>query len=132
MRDVRSGILRLEMLAAAATMTVAMTCFVKVAFQNNLLWKDIGQHRTAVNELANQLDELTRLSVDEARQAIEQLKVSHYCQPQLVDPQLTGELERDQAGYRLDLTIRWKGPRGIVHTKQLSGWIAAEEAGETP
>ena len=132
MRGARCGFLRLEMLAAAATLTVAMTCFAKVAFQNNQLWKDIGQHRAAVNELANHLDQLTRLSVGEAREAIGQLKVSQYCQPQLVDSQLTGELERDQVGHRLDLTISWVGPRGVVHTKRLSGWIAAETTGETP
>ena len=118
----RRGVTMVELVVATGLL-VAVMCFVtSLCFRIDSVWKDIGYHRVAVNELSNQLELLTRLSPEEAREAIGSLAPTTVCARTLRDPTLSGEIIEDSLGVRVVLQIDWarKHPGKPV---QLVGWL---------
>ncbi len=118
----RRGIYSIELLVAAVLLMTVMTFVTTLMFRVNRVWSEIGQHRVAAMELSNQLEQLTRLTRDEATLAIKALQPSSLCKSTLPEPTLVGETSEDELGIRIELQINWQrlppGPPLV-----LSGWL---------
>jgi hypothetical protein len=121
----RDGITAVELIISAGLLITVMSFVTTICFQINLVWKDINHHRVAMGELSNQLEELSRLSREDAQTAIDGLKPSSVCGRSLNKPELTGELIDDVFGTRIVLKINWDR-RNPGKPMELVGWIASE------
>ncbi len=123
----RRGIYSIELLVAAVLLMTVMTFVTTLMFRVNRVWSEIGQHRVAAMELSNQLDQLTRLTRDEATLAIKSLQPSSLCRSTCPEPTLVGETSADELGIRIELQINWQrlppGPPVV-----LSGWLTTAAA----
>jgi hypothetical protein len=110
------------MVVSAMVLMTIMTFITTICLQTSLIWKDIGHHRAATNELSNQLDRLTRLSPEESKQALTELQPTPVCVRSLNDPALSGKLINDDLGMRIELQIDWKR-RHLGKPVRLVGWL---------
>jgi hypothetical protein len=111
-------------------MVVAMSFASTLVFRINHIWADVQQHQFAISELSNQLDELTRLSKAEAEKRIESLQPSESCRTTLVAPEISGNIQQDDLGTRIDLQINWKR-KHVGNPVKLSGWLSSLQVGDT-
>jgi len=118
----RDGLTFIELVVSAMLLITIMSFITSICLQTSLIWKDIGHHRAAVNELSNQLERLTRLTPDEARQALGSLQPSAVCSRTLNKPQLSAELIDDNLGLRVVMQIDWKR-RNPGKPVELVGWM---------
>lgn len=124
-RGRRGGIAAAELIISAVLLITVMSFVTTICFRINLVWKDINHHRVAMGELSNQLEELTQLSPQEARTAVDSLKPTAICARSLQNPEITGEVVDDELGSRILLQLNWKrsNPGKAV---ELVGWIVPE------
>ncbi|MEL7499132.1 MAG: hypothetical protein AAFN77_16110 [Planctomycetota bacterium] len=118
----RKAFLRIELIVTGVVMITVMSVASAICMRTNLVWKDIRYQRVAVQELSNHLDQLTRLTADEANSELESLQPSAWCERTLHEVKLTSSTQTDAIGTRLELVISWKDRFGR-HDTQLSGWI---------
>lgn len=121
----RRGITAIELVVSAILLISVMTFMTTLCFRINLVWKDIGHHRVAVGELANQLESLQRMTFQGARKAIDDLQPSEICQQSLQNPELTGRLLEDELGNRIVLQINWTR-RHPGQPIELAAWMPTE------
>ncbi len=91
-------------------MLVVMSLVVRMTFSVDRVWRDVGQHRVAMQELSNQLDRLTMLPSDQLASAMKSLEVSEVVKRTLPAANLQSELIRDELGVRIVLRIDWQRP----------------------
>jgi hypothetical protein len=104
---------------------VTVISFVtSLAFRIDLVWKDTGHHRSAMNELSNQLEHLTLLAPDDVAAALESLRPSDELSRTLPQPKLTGEVINDDWGQRIVLRLNWDH-RHEAKPVELVGWLSA-------
>jgi hypothetical protein len=118
----RNGFTMVELVISAMMLVTVMTFVTTLSYSINLVWKDIGHHRVAANELANQLESLTRLPKQDAQIAVSSLEPSELCRRTLKDPELSGQLVEDNLGTRVVLSINWNR-RNPGKPVQLVGWV---------
>ena len=104
----RRGITILELLVSVAILLATVTVITTLIFKCGMIWKDVSQRRVAVRELSSQLEELTLLDQDSAKEQIEQLELSAICTERLPEAKLTGVLSEDNLGVRIQLSLNWK------------------------
>ena len=121
-RSRRSGTSMIEVVVSAGILLVVMSFVASLTFRINLVWKDIGQHRAAMNELSNQLERLTLLADDDLAAAIALLEPSAVISQTLPEPALAGELIKDDWGNRLVLKLDWQRPHPAKPV-QLVAWL---------
>lgn len=121
----RTGATMVELVVSAVLLITVMSFVTTLCFQINLVWKDIRHHRVALGELSNQLEQLTRLSPQQVRQAIKSLEPSAISSRTLKDPQLTGKLLEDDLGLRVVLQIDWQR-RNPGKPVELAGWLVLQ------
>ncbi|MEM7785906.1 MAG: hypothetical protein AAF623_21335, partial [Planctomycetota bacterium] len=63
----RNGVTAFEIMVTISVLTTVAMFVTTMAIQIKFIWRDIEQHQLAINELSNQLDELTRYSVTEVK-----------------------------------------------------------------
>lgn len=122
----RRGITSLELVVSVAILLATVTVITTLIFKCGMIWKDVSQRRVAVRELSSQLEELTLLDQDSAKDKIEQLELSALCTERLPAAKLTGVLSEDNLGVRIQLSLNWKRS---VETKPviLCGWLIEPE-----
>lgn len=118
----RHGISSIELVVAATILMTVMTFATTLSFRIHSVIKDTRHVRIATNELANQLERLTLLDLDNATAAVESLEVSEICQTALNEPKLSGTIVKDPLGHRVDLQLVWQ-TRITRKPIRLSGWI---------
>jgi len=126
--EIRTGITKTELIVSTMLLVVVMSVTATMFHNVNQVWKDIRHHRIASSELANQLDELTRLDRGEIAAAIKDLKPSAICNDALPESTLSATMVKDVLGERIDLEIQWRGRYGTRSTARsnranLSGWL---------
>ena len=121
----RRGITTIELIISAMLLMTAMTFVTTLCFRVNMIWQDIGHHRVAVGELSNQLESLQRLSPAEAQAALDSLQPTLWCRRTLRDPELEGELIKDELGNRIVLQINWTR-RNPGQPINLAAWLASD------
>lgn len=125
----KRGILKTEALVAVVVLVAAINLASTMVYRINRLWIDAQGHQFAISELSNQMDGLTRLSPDQATDALESITVSQACADTLGDAELDGELVKDELGTRVVLKLSWSG-RKFGDPLELSGWLAGGENSE--
>ena len=60
-----------------------------------------------MGELSNQLESLQRMTPQGAREALQIIQPSSLCRQTLRDPELRGQIVRDDLGERVVLQINW-------------------------
>lgn len=116
-----SGVTMIELVVTAMLLVTVMTFVTTISYSIHLVWKDIGHHRVAAGELANQLEQLTLMPQQELRDAVASLKPSEVCGRTLRQPELVGELIEDNLGTRIVLKINWSR-RHPGKPVELVGW----------
>lgn len=125
----RSGVTMVEFVVSAMLLMTVMTFVTTLSFSIGLVWKDIGHHRVATNELTNQLEVLTRVPRGDVQQALDSLAPSPQCRRTLKEAKISGELIADSLGTRVVLQIDWKR-RNPGEPIQLVGWVHQPESFE--
>jgi hypothetical protein len=126
----RAGITMFELLISAMVLISVMTFITSMCVQINFVWKDVGHHRAAVNELSNQLESLTRLAPDAAKEKLKKLEPSAMCERTLDRPEISGQLIKDNLGTRIVLKIDWNR-RTPGQPVQLTGWLISRNQLDT-
>ena len=116
------GIAIAEMIVGASALVIIMTICTTMFFRVHRVWGDIKEHRLAVCEISNQLDDLTRLSVDEVNDRLKNIAVSELVNKSLKNSVLSGKISNDDLGTRLQLTISWQ-KQATQKSVSLSGWL---------
>ena len=125
----RNGITTIELMISAVSLLTIMSVVSTLGVRINGVWKDIGHRRIAVCELSNQLDHLTRLSVDELEKELSSLEPSEHCARLLRNAKLQGTTESDALGTRILLSLNWDR-RHAGTPVQLAAWIPSDPKGE--
>ncbi len=115
----------LECLVSATLLIAMISVVVPLTVRANRIWQDARCYRLAVNELSNQLEELTLLG-DEARaQALKNWKADDQLLQVLPEAQLSGETIDDAQGKRVRVSITWRraGPALPI---TMMAWVQAE------
>ena len=124
----RSGISMAELVASAAVLTLLMSMVTGMCYRISTIWKDVGHHRVALVELSNQLDRLTTMEVEQAREELESIAATSTCSRTLRDPKLKGELVETDLGTQVNLELNWTRVNPGTPVR-FSGWIV-KEAGD--
>lgn len=126
-RDVRCrvGTTMIEVVVAAMLLVAVMTFVTTLAFRIDLVWRDTAHHRTAMNELSNQLEALTMLPADELTTAMAALQPSELATRTLAQPELTGKVTDDEFGRRVVLRLNWQR-RHPGNPVELVAWLTPE------
>ena len=126
-RGPRTGTSMVEVLVAAAMLLVVMSFVSTAIYRIDLVWRDTARQRAALNELSNQLEQLTLLSPEQLPAAIESLAPTRMIGETLPGAQLSGELIEDSLGTRVVLRLDWhrKHPGNPV---ELAGWVTHLDA----
>ena len=116
----------MELLVSVVITLATVTAITSLIFKCGMIWKDVSQRRVAVQELSSQLEELTLMDEDSAKERIEELKLSKICKERLPKAKLSGVLSEDNLGVRIQLSLNWKRP---VESKPviLCGWLVESE-----
>ncbi len=125
-RSRRSGLTVVELLVSATLLIALISVVVPLSVRVGRLWQEARTYRLALNELNNQLEDLTVLSDSARTQALADWKPDESLSIALPDARLTGEVLDDEDGKRLRLSLDWRRP---VQSQPLSlvGWIHPQD-----
>jgi hypothetical protein len=118
----RGGFTMIEAVVSAGLLLVVMTFVVQMTVRVDGVWKDTTHHRVALQELSNQLESLTQLSVDDARERLGNIEVSDEVQSTLHDAVLSGDFIDDEFGQRIELQLKWNHGRPSKPVR-MSAWM---------
>ena len=119
---VRRGVLKAEALLASVILVAAMGFASTMIHRINGLWSNAQRHQFAIGELSNQIDELARLSPQQATEALESIDVSEACKETLKDETIVGEIKKDELGNRITIKLSWND-RKDANPIELSAWL---------
>jgi len=122
----RDGFTTIELVVSAAMLVVVMTFTATLIVKIDHIWKEIGHHRIALNELSNQLDRLTHLEPAALEHAMESIAASPEAQRTLASPNLTAQRVNDEFGDRIVLRLDWRR-RYPGRAVELVAWLSMEE-----
>ncbi|WP_153557229.1 hypothetical protein [Roseimaritima sediminicola] len=123
----RRGLSIIEAVVAASMLVTLMGLFATTAYRVDHLWRDISRQRMALAELSNQLETITLLPPEEARQRVASLQVSPLAAEVLEEPVLTGEVLSDSGTQRVQLRLSWQRKQDRI-TMRMAGWLRPESA----
>ncbi|QEG39770.1 hypothetical protein [Roseimaritima ulvae] len=122
-----AGVTMIETIVSAALLMTLISCFTATVFRVDRVWQDTAQHRVAMLELSNQLEKLTLLSADEARQQLDSLQPSSMASSRLTEPVLAAEVVEDAWGGRVVLELNWQR-RHPGTPLRLVGWLRPSQS----
>lgn len=115
----------LELLVSAILLIALISIVVPLTVRAGRIWQDARSYRLAVNELSNQLEDLTLLSDQDRQQALENWKPSSELLDVLPEAKLTGETIDDSDGKRVKLTLTWQRAVGTQPLSMIA-WVHPE------
>lgn len=121
----RGGFTMLELLVSAILLIALISIVVPLTVRAGRLWQDARSYRLAVNELSNQLEDLTLLSDQDRQQALENWKPNPELLDVLPEAKLTGETIDDSDGKRVKLTLAWQRAVGTQPLTMIA-WVHPE------
>lgn len=124
-RSRRGGFTMLELLVSAILLIALISIVVPLTVRAGRIWQDARNYRLAVNELSNQLEDLTLLSDQDRQQALENWKPSPELLDVLPEAKLTGETIDDSDGKRVKLTLAWQRAVGTQPLSMIA-WVHPE------
>jgi hypothetical protein len=110
-----------------------MSLVATTTFRIGRVWKDIRHQHLALGELSNQLERLTGLSVDAAKDQIVSIEPSEAVQRSLDSAKLDGEITHDALiGHRVTLQINWdRHHGGTGKPLELTAWWPSADLNST-
>ena len=121
----RQGLTFTEVVVAATLVVSTIGFVTPLTVRIGRVWQSTRQYRLAFNELANQMELLTSLSVTRCETALTNLKPSASTIQSLPEARLEGQLIRDHDGTRLILKINWdRGSQSVPVS--LVGWLETD------
>ncbi len=123
----RRGGMLIELAVSTIVLISLLSIATTLCFQVSLVWRDINQHRVAVAELSNQLDQLTRMDPQQARETLKSMIPSELSKHTLRDPQLSGKLIETTLGQQINLQLNWNR-RHPGKPVKLVGWISSDNS----
>jgi hypothetical protein len=125
----RAGYTIIELVVACGLLVSVMSISGTLVYRTDLVWRDTAKYRVSMNELSNQLEELTQLSPAELDARVNDLKLSKHCRELLPEATLTAVLVQDNLGKRIDLSLSWgavvlEKRDGVGKVVRLSGWAS--------
>lgn len=121
----RSGLTLLELIVSATLFIGLISIAIPLTVRATRLWQDARCYRLAINELSNQLEDLTVLGDQERQQLLSDWKPSDELLHTLPAAKLTGETIDDADGKRLKLSLSWR--RGLdAQPVTMVGWLHPE------
>ena len=115
-----------ELLVSATLLITLVSIVVPLSVRAGRLWQEARSYRLAVNELSNQLEDLTLLGDQEREQALAKWQPVEGLLLALPDARLTGEVLDDEDGKRLRLSLEWRRSVGSPPLCMI-GWIHPEK-----
>lgn len=125
-RYLRGGVTLTELLVAAMMLVTGISLLVTLAVRTGRLCLDSQHYELALDELTNQLEQLTTLSQDQRTAALATLAPSAEATRGLPHPRLSGREIIDQDGQRILLEIAWDR-RGPAKPVTLVSWVPTDE-----
>jgi hypothetical protein len=119
----RRGTTIAEFVVACALLGSSMLFVVPSAVRIGRLQRAIRHDRIAMDEITNQMDRLTQLSVGQLKQELGILTPSEFGMSGLPNPKMSGTLQESEDGYRLVLEISWNSPGRLVAPLAMTTWI---------
>lgn len=118
----RKGLTVTEVVVAATLVVSMVGLFAPMTVRIGRVWQSTRHYRLAFNELANQMERLTRLSPEACETAISNLSLSTRVAEALPGSKLFGEVIQDADGTRLKLSLNWE--HGATSEPiSLVGWL---------
>ena len=119
----------LELLVAFTLLSTALSLAVPLVVHHGRLLASARHYRLAVDELTNQIERLTALPRDDVQRAIEELQSSSFTAERLPGAALSAQLEPDDLGERLTLSIVWNEPQRAAAPVRLVAWVMPDADG---
>lgn len=123
----RRGISSLELLVAGVLISAIMATTLPLFVQHQRLIVMAGRERLAVEELANQAEQLRVTPPGDWNDAIASLQPSPVTARRLPGVQLTASETTTSLGKRVVLQLRWNDPGRQQHPLTLAVWLPAAE-----
>lgn len=127
----RGGITMIEVLASFSLLATVLAVATPLAVRHGRILVSAREYRIAVEELSNQLEQLTVLASDELRSRLSELKPSEFAAKHLRGAELSGALEAADVGDRLTLELVWDEPGRRAAPASLSAWMLPTAAAES-
>lgn len=119
----RSGASSLEVIIAFTLLTGVLTASATLLVRNGRLLASQRHYRLALDELSNQMEQLSALSADELPKAVEQLTPSPFAVERLPGAKLQAELHAGDMGQRVTLSLQWQEPQRESAPVRLTAWV---------
>ncbi len=113
----------MELVVACTLLASVMTLFVPTVIRSGHARRDLRHHRLALDELSNQMEQLTQLSAEELSSGVEQLQLSEIASGALPDARLSASLVESEDGLRLTLQLAWGNTGRRTNPLTLNTWI---------
>ena len=127
-RRSRRGTTAFEIIVTFSLLTTVISVFGVLAVRHGRLMESHSDYRLALEELSNQLEQLSTLTDEELPGAIEKLAPSDLAKEHLPDAALRGELAPADGGQRITLALTWKETGRPENPLKLSAWRFAKPA----
>lgn len=122
----RQALSAVEVFVALTLLGSGLTLSAQLAVRHQRLLVQQRQYRLALDELSNQIERLSSLPRSELKPAIAALRPSEDVARHLPGAALQGELQPDDGGQRLSLSIIWDQRDQTAAPLSLSTWLYAE------
>ena len=134
MHQQRRGVTIVETLVAFTLLSTALAVATPLVVRNGRLLSEQQDYRLALDELSNQLDRLSALPPEQLTDALKKLEPSEFTASRLPTARLSGQLDADNGGQRLTLSLSWDEPRRYRAPITLTAWIypRPQETGAEP
>jgi hypothetical protein len=131
----RCGSLLVELLASFGVLTTVIVVATPLAVRQVRILTGSRDYRIAVEELSNQLEQLTALPGDELRSRLDDIEPSEFAATRLPGAEISAALAPADVGERLTLAIVWNEPQRRAAPVRLVAWLppapsAAEDNAE--
>ena len=119
----RGGMSSLDLLVTFTLLVAVMSILSPLTVRHGRLLQSHRDYRLALDELSNQAERLTSLSLEQLPVAVEQLAPSDFVAERLPGAELVGELHPAEAGVRVTLRIAWNSPERRRAPVALAVWV---------
>jgi Tfp pilus assembly protein PilV len=118
---IRKGLTMTEVVVSATLVISMIGLAAPLTIKTMQTSRSADLHQMANQELANQMDRLTSLSLDECEAKLKAIEPSDTFKDRVPEAKLQGIVVRDQDGDRVVLDLQWQSPHALP--TRLVGWI---------
>jgi hypothetical protein len=119
----RRGVTAVETLVGFTLLTAALSVATPLVVRNGRLLSEQQDYRLALDEVSNQLERLSALRPDELAAALDELVLSSATASRLPTARLSGQLEAEDDGQRLTVSLSWEEAQRYRAPISLTTWI---------